>query len=223
MPKLPVSSAIGAPDAFTHGRLQAAGAKDAELSSQYGKESDLADQKMQYNTDARKVLESAEVGPSSEWLTENRARLLEWGVPESLVPGSGAVTPTLELNKVLKQSALQGARQIFGSRMTQNEVQLQHEQLSPSPSMTRDAIKSLMRQDDIKQMYAKQRADDYGKYIQAKGDPLRFESWYSKTHPLTEFAQQQEGATAEAPKPAAAHQFTPDEIQAEMKRRGLSR
>lgn len=199
MPKLPISSSIGAPDAFTEGRLKAAGAKDAELSSQYGQEANLADQKMQYNTDARAVLGSAEVGPASEWLTENRSRLKEWGVPESLIPGSDKVTPTLELNKVLKQSALQGARQVFGSRMTQNEVQLQTEKLSPSPEMTKEAILSLLKQDDIKQAYAKQRADDYGKYISNHGDPLKFESWYSKNFPLTEFAKQHAGeVSAEA-------------------------
>jgi len=203
MPKLPVSNAIGAPDAFTEGRLKAAGTKDAELSSQYGQEANLADQKMQYNTDARSVLGNAEVGPSSEWLTENRSRLKEWGVPESLIPGSGTVTPTLELNKVLKQSALQGARQVFGSRMTQMEVKLQHEELSPSPSMTKDAILSLMKQDDIKQMYAKQRADDYGKYISNHGDPLKFESWYSKNFPLTDFAKQHAEAAQTAAPPDA--------------------
>lgn len=210
MPKLPVSNSIGAPDAFTEGRLKAAGSKDAELSSQYGQESNLADQKMQYNTDARAVLDKAEVGPSSEWLTENRSRLKEWGVPESLIPGSESVTPTLELNKVLKQSALQGARQVFGSRMTQMEVKLQHEELSPSPSMTKDAILSLMKQDDVKQQYAKQRADDYGKYISNHGDPLKFESWYSKNFPLTDFAKQHaEAGPAVAPATPTAPQVSP--------------
>lgn len=198
-PKLPVSKALGAPDAFTEGRLKAAGAKDAELSSQYGKEADLADQKLQYNAEAVKALPAAETGPMSEWMTENRAKLLEWGVPESIIPGSGKVTPTMELNKNLKQSALQGARAIFGSRMTQMEVRLQHEELSPSTSMTKDAISSLMQQDNIKQQYAKQRAEDYGKYVQKGGDPLRFESWYSKTFPLTKYAQQH-AQTVETPK-----------------------
>lgn len=188
MPKLPVSKALGAPDAFTEGRLKAAGAKDAELSSQYGKEADLADQKLQYNAEAVKALPAAETGPMSEWMTENRAKLLEWGVPESMIPGSGKLTPTMELNKNLKQSALQGARAIFGSRMTQMEVRLQHEELSPSTSMTKDAITSLMRQDNIKQQYAKQRAEDYGKFISHGGDPLKFESWYSTRYPLTRFA-----------------------------------
>lgn len=188
MPKLPVSTSLGAPDEFTKGRLQEAGKKDAELSTQYGKEADLADQKLQYNSEALKALPGAEVGPSSSWMTEHRANFLEWGVPESLIPGSGKTTNTMELNKNLKQSALQGARSIFGSRMTQMEVKLQHDELSPSTSMTKDAIASLMQQDNIKQQYAKQRSQDYGKYVQSGGDPLRFESWYSKTFPLTQYA-----------------------------------
>lgn len=217
MPRLPISSATGAPDAYTEGRLKAAGAKDAELSSQYGKEADLADQKLQYNVDARKLLETSELGPSSEWMTENRAKLLEWGVPESVIPGSGKVTDTMELNKYLKQSALQGARQIFGSRMTQMEVKLQHEELSPSTSMTKDAIASLMRTDDIKQQYAKQRAEDYGQYIANHGDPLRFESWYAKNFPLTKFAENaaksQPAATATAAKASPVKQAPPAALQ----------
>lgn len=188
MPKLAVSRAIGAPDAFTEGTLRAAGTKNAELASKYGTEADLADQKLQYNVEALKALPAAETGPLSEWMTENRAKLLELGVSPNLIPGSGKITPTQELNKNLKQSALQGARAIFGSRMTQMEVRLQHEELSPSTSMTHDAIASLMQQDTIKQQYAKQRSQDYGKYVQSGGDPLRFESWYAKTFPLTTFA-----------------------------------
>jgi hypothetical protein len=190
-PILPISSAIGAPDEFTKGVLQEAGKKHAELASKYGAESDLADQKLEYNQEARKAIGNAELGPSSEWMTENRAKLAEWGIPDSLIPGAGKVTDTMKLNKQLKQSALQGARQIFGSRMTQMEVRLQHEELSPSTSMTKDAIESLMQQDDIKQMYAKQRAQDYGEYVQAGKDPLRFEGWYSKQYPLTKFAAKQ--------------------------------
>lgn len=223
MPKLPISSSVGAPDEFTKGRLQAAGAKDAALSTQYGEEANLADQKLQYNAESRKALPNAEVGPMSEWLTNNRSRLIEMGIPDKLIPGDGSVTPTLELNKNLKNAALQGAKQTFGARMTQNEVMLQHEELSPSTSMTRDAIASLMAQDDIKQQYAKQRAEDYGKYVQQGGDPLRFESWYSKTFPLTAFAQARAPAAAAPPGRATptstAHSAT--DLEAEMRRRGL--
>lgn len=187
MPKLPIGQGIGAPDAFSSGRLQEAGKKDAELSSKYGTEADLADQKLQYNAQASQALPNAEVGPLSEWLTHNRQALIELGVPPGLVPSSGTVTPTLELNKNLANAALQSGRAIF-PRLTQMETKMLKEEMSPSPTMTRDAIASLIQQDNIKQQYAKQRSQDYGQYIQNKGDPLRFESWYAKNFPLTRFA-----------------------------------
>lgn len=205
VPKLNIPRTPGqTTDTFHQQLLKDAASKHAELVNKYGSEADLADQKLQYNSESRKALSGAEVGPASEWLTENRAKLLEWGVPKSLIPGSGTITPTMELNKNLKQSALQGARAIFGSRMTQMEVRLQHEELSPSTSMTRDAIESLMHQDDIKQMYAKQRSRDYDKYVEMGGNPMRFETWYSSRNPLTQYAQHFD-----------------EDLGAEMRRRGL--
>lgn len=227
MPKLPVSSALGAPNEFVKGRLQEAGKKDAELSSKYGAEADLADQKQQYNAQAISVLPSSETGPLSSWLTENRAALIEGGMPAGLIPSSGKVAPTLELNKYLKNAALQGARQIYGSRMTQMEVKLQTDEMSPSSSMTRDAIASLIQQDNIRNGYSKQRAQHYGQFIQSGGDPLRFESWYANKFPLTAYAK----ATLSGPAPGSTpaptevakvrQKFTAEEIQAELKRRRL--
>lgn len=235
VPKLKVSNAVGAPDAFTEGTLKAAGEKHAALSTLYGEQSDLADQKLAYNAEARKALPAAEVGPMSEWISENRAKLKELGVPEKLIPGSGTITPTIELNKYLTNAALQGAKATFGARMTQNEVKLQTEEMSPSTSMTRDAIASLINQDDVKNQYQKQRSTDYGKYIDQKGDPLKFESWYSKNFPLTSYAQAQGKTQGAAPTDTApvirpgqktsgattAAGPTPDALKAEMIRRGL--
>jgi hypothetical protein len=191
IPKLQVPSTPGSTtDAFHQKLLTDAAARHSELTEKFGNEADLADQKMQYNAQAMKYLAGAETGPSSNWLTEHRANLKEWGVPDSLIPGSGTVTDTMELNKNLKQSALQGARSIFGSRMTQMEVKLQHDELSPSTSMTKDAIASLIQQDNIKAGYAKQRANDYGQYVQSGGDPMQFERYYASKRPLTRFAAQ---------------------------------
>ncbi len=191
VPKLAVPNTPGqTTDTFHQTLLKDAAARHSALTDQFGKEADLADQKMQYNAQALKYLQTAEVGPSSGWLTEHRANLKEWGVPDSLIPGAGKVTDTQELNKNLKQSALQGARAIFGSRMTQMEVKLQHDELSPSTSMTKDAIGSLIQQDNIKAGYAKQRANDYGEYVQAGGDPMQFERYYATKRPLSRFAAQ---------------------------------
>lgn len=191
VPKLQVPSTPGSTtDAFHQKLLTDAAARHSELTEKFGNEADLADQKLQYNAQAMKYLAGAETGPSSNWLTEHRANLQEWGVPDALIPGSGKTTDTMELNKNLKQSALQGARSIFGSRMTQMEVKLQHDELSPSTSMTKDAIGSLVQQDNIKANYAKQRANDYGQYVTAGGDPMQFERYYASKRPLTRFAAQ---------------------------------
>lgn len=191
VPKLAVPNTPGqTTDTFHQTLLKDAAARHSALTDQFGKEADLADQKMQYNAQALKYLKTAEVGPSSGWLTEHRANLKEWGVPDALIPGVGKTTDTMELNKNLKQSALQGARAIFGSRMTQMEVKLQHDELSPSTSMTKDAIGSLIQQDNIKAGYAKQRANDYGQYVQAGGDPMQFERYYATKRPLSRYAAQ---------------------------------
>jgi hypothetical protein len=73
--------------------------------------------------------------------------------------------------------------------MTANEVMLQKNEASPSVATSKDAIRSLISQDNARNAYFKQRAADYGKYIQNGGDPNRFESWYSTKFPLQAFAQ----------------------------------
>jgi hypothetical protein len=189
VPKLQVPGGTGAPDTFVQNVLKGAAEKHQELVTKLGSEADLADQKMNYNREALKALPTAEVGPVSHFLTENRAKLMEWGLPSSMIPGSGSVTPTFELNKNLLNSALQGAKQTYGARMTGNEVMLQKNEASPSVATSQAAIRSLISQDNARNAYFKQRAQDYGQYQSAGGDPNRFESWYASKFPLQSFAQ----------------------------------
>ena len=211
VPKLPIPNTPGqSTDTFHQKLLENAAAKHAELQNTYGQQSDLADQKLQYNAEALKALPNAEVGPLSDWLTTNRQRLLELGMPEGLIPSSGTVTPTLELNKNLLNTALQGARSIYGSRMTQNEVKLQTEEMSPGVSMTRDAIGSLIQQDNIRNGYAKQRASDYQTYVAKGGDPMQFEQWYASKRPLQRFAAQSQTPAAAIQRLQQQPQLLPD-------------
>jgi hypothetical protein len=198
VPQLNIPSTPGqASDEYTMARLKDAAAKHSELVNTYGQEAKLADQQINYNNEALKALPSASVGPMSEWLTNNRSRLLEMGVPANLIPASGTVTSSLELNKYLLNSALQGARTIYGNRMTQNEVKLQTEDMSPSSHMTADAIKSLIDQNNVQAQYTKQRAQDYNTYVnQYHGDPQQFEQWYAAKRPLTRFVSQQQTPSA---------------------------
>jgi len=189
IPKLQIPNTPGqTTDTYHQGLLTNAVGKAKELSDQFGNEAVLANQQMQYNNEAAKALPSADVGPLSEWMTTNRAKLLQLGVPPSMIPESGTVTPTLELNKYLKNAALQGAKQLYGARMTQNEVRLQTEEMSPSASMTRDAINSLIQQGNMQSKYLLQRGKDFQMYMAKGGDPGQFESWYSNARPLTRYA-----------------------------------
>lgn len=192
VPKLKIPNTPGqTSDAYTMGNLEEASKKKAQLVDENGEAASLANQQLQYNREALQALPNAEVGPMSEWLTTNRQRLIELGVPSSVIPSSGTVTPTLALNKYLLNAALQGARQIYGSRMTQNEVKLQTEEMSPSAHMTADAIRSLVQQNDVLAQYSVQRNADLQRYLNAGGDPQQFEAWYNSRRPITEFAAMQ--------------------------------
>ncbi len=92
--------------------------------------------------------------------------------------------------KQLTNAALQGARSTFGTRMTQNEVNLQKDEMSPNPGMTRDALASLINQAKMKAAYSIQQDKDYSDYHAQNGDPNRFESQYNVMRPITRFSAQ---------------------------------
>lgn len=194
VPKLNVPQNTGEADFFTQGRLRAAGEADIKLSSELGEDAATADQQLEYNREAMRELPTAEAGPMSNMLTHFRSAFIELGVPEGLIPKGGSVVPTQELNKSLKNAALQGARELYGSRMTQTEVKLQTEEMSPSSSMMKDAISSLIKQNNIRLMYSKAKAADYQVYRDHGGDPTRYDSWYATTFPIQKFAQAAEKA-----------------------------
>lgn len=174
------------------GRIANAVAADKPLSATLEHESQIAGQKLAYNEEAMKHLSGAEVGPLSDWLTQHRSMLMELGVPENLIPKSGTVTPTLELNKALKNAALQSARLTF-PKLTEKETFLQTNEMSPSAHMTAAAISSLIQQENIKAQYSIKMAQDYGKYVNIGGNPQNFTSWYTGKDgfPLTRFSSQQ--------------------------------
>lgn len=192
IPKLPSPDGLGV-NPIIKGRIDNAIAHDKVYGPELDKQASLANQRLEYNSEALRHLPNAEVGPMSEWLTKHRSGLIEAGIPESLIPKSGTVTPTLELNKALTNAALQGARDNF-PRLTENEVFLQKHEMSASASMTAAAIKSLVNQDNIKAKYTVQMNHDYNKYVNNGGDPRQFVSWYTDPKngfPLTRFAAQQ--------------------------------
>lgn len=205
VPKMVIPSGVGAPGAYSEAIQKGSAEKAMTLREQYGKEADLADQKVALNREAMKVLSQAEVGPLSDKLTKWRGILKELGVPDGLISGE-KVEATQELKKYLVNNAIQGARQLYGARMTQQEVAMQKEEANPSDAMTEKAIRELVRFQNLQNEYSKKRAQDFDTYLSKGGDPLRFESWYTSKFPLSGFVQQP----------------TREEILAEMKRRGIS-
>lgn len=169
--------------------IDSAAKKHQELVDKYGEASALAVQSNQYYDQALKHLPAAETGPMSEYLTKNRGFLME--MAPSLKPylGGDKVSPTLELNKALVNAGLMGAKAKFG-RITQGEVMLQKDEMSPSAKMTHDAIANLIHQQQIMNGYATQQDKDYNEYHAAGGDPNRFESQYNVRRPITRFASQ---------------------------------
>jgi hypothetical protein len=191
IPKMQIPTTPGqTTDAYQQKIIDSAAAKHQELVNKYGEQSAAGTQQLEYLTEAEKALPNAEVGPMSEWLTHNRGMLVQQFPQLAGALGGDKVTPTLELNKQLTNAALQGARSTFGTRMTQNEVNLQKDEMSPNPGMTRDALASLINQAKMKAAYSIQQDKDYSDYHAQNGDPNRFESQYNVMRPITRFSAQ---------------------------------
>jgi hypothetical protein len=191
IPKMVVPSSPGqTSNDYQKAVTTSAAKKHQELVDKFGDQSAAGVQQLEYLTEAEKALPKAEVGPMTEYLTHNRGLLIQAFPSLAGALGGEKVTPTLELNKQLTNAALQGARTTFGSRMTQNEVKLQTEEMSPSVEMTHDALVSLIHQAKMKAAYGIQQDKDYGDYHAQNGDPNRFESQYNVRRPITRFAAQ---------------------------------
>ncbi len=165
--------------------LQAKQAENANtLGQKFGTQADMSSQRLAYNQQALELLNTSATGP----LALQSAQLKNWLVSSNLVPESAFKHPpsdTIALNKDLLNAAAEKAKQRYGSRMTQSEVMLQIKQGAPNVDMTKAAIKYLLDSDNAMAQYHTQQSNDYGKYIQQGGDPMRFEGWYARNFPMS--------------------------------------
>jgi hypothetical protein len=101
----------------------------------------------------------------------------------------GDPNKTAVVIKNLGNSALQGARLAYGSRMSTTEVVLQLERLSANADQPAGAIKSLIKEGQAMAQYD----SDTGKlaplYLHSGGDPIQFESWQATHHNRGQFIQ----------------------------------
>jgi hypothetical protein len=191
VPKLPIPNTPGSTtDTFHQKLLSDAAAKHEELVNKYGSEADLADARIAFNKEALGVLQGAETGPLSDELTKLRAKAQELGVPASWIPGSDSVGDTQLLKKFALRNPLLNLKPTFGGRPAASEFNVLKEEASPSPTMLKPVFARLVQLDNQQAEYTKQRAQDYGTYIEKGGDPMRYESWYANKKPLASYFAQ---------------------------------
>jgi hypothetical protein len=184
-PKINIPNTPGqSTDAYHQKILDKAAEKHIELADKYGSEADLADQRIAFNKEALKVLQGAETGPLSDQITHLSAKAQELGIQLPWLPDQKTVENTQELKKFLLRNPLLSLKPTFGGRPAASEFQVLANEASPSPAMLKSTIQRLVELDTQQAGYVKQRATDYGLYQQHGGDPTRFESYYSNTHPF---------------------------------------
>jgi hypothetical protein len=124
----------------------------------------------------------------------------------SRVWGGVNATNYAEVAKYLGNAALQGAKQQYGARMTQSEVQLQLNELSPSTHMTDDAITKLLATNSKSLQYTIQSGQLTRKYLGAGGDPQQFAEWREQYWPRSKTINEQ-ATPGQQPSAPAAPQY----------------
>lgn len=191
IPKLPIPKTPGSTsDTFHQKLLGDAASKHEELVNKYGSEADLADARIAFNKEALGVLNGAETGPMSDEMTKLRAKAMELGISPSWIPGSDSVANTQLLKKFALRNPLLNLKPTFGGRPAASEFNVLKEEASPSPTMLKPVYARLVQLDNQQAEYTKQRAQDYGTYIEKGGDPMRYESWYANKKPLANYFAQ---------------------------------
>lgn len=110
--------------------------------------------------------------------------------------GSVDATNYQEAAKYLGNAAIQAGKGNFGKGMTQNDVSLQKDELSPSVHMTDAALKDLIGAGIKNTQYTLDSGKRVGQYLASGKDPQRFAEW-NDTH----FNR---SATVNGPAPAAS-------------------
>lgn len=182
MPKMPQPGGIGQ-STFNENMQKGAAETASKLSEKYGASADSANQRLALNKQALDLVETASTGAGASMLAPVQNALVSMGVPESVF--NHPVSDTVALQKDLVNAATAKAKQQFGARITQSEVNLMLSRGSPNVDMPKAAIRYLLQSDNATANYQIQQANDLGKYIQNNGDPYRFEGWYSQKFPLS--------------------------------------
>ena len=119
-----------------------------------------------------------------------------------LLGGGPKSTDYAELAKYLGNAALAGAKSMYGAKMTQGEVRLQLEELSPSTHMTDDAINDLLDTNIKSAQYTISSARAVRPYLSSGNDPRSFNSWREQYWPRAESVNPKPAQTTTTKAPA---------------------
>lgn len=147
--------------------------KDSQTATQ------AASQALQYLSAAQAVLDSGGRVPSG--LTASAQNLISRALQG--VGGGSYATKYQEIAKFLSNAALQNARALYGSRMTQTEVRLQLEEMNPNVEMTPTALRALVTDNMRQAQYTLQSARRVRPYLAAGNDPQSFSEWNQQYWP----------------------------------------
>jgi hypothetical protein len=136
-----------------------------------------AAQSMQYMQAAKAILDSKQ-DPSTGAYGALIAKA------SALMPGTHVdATNYAEVAKYLGNAALAQAKGIYGARMTQSEVGLQLNELSPSTKMPDSAIRDLLDTNIRSAAYTINAARKSKLYLASGGDPQKYSDWLEQYYP----------------------------------------
>jgi hypothetical protein len=135
-----------------------------------------AAQSLTYNKAAKAIMDSkgATVGAYGGLMSQ---------ASKYLPLGNVDATNYQEVAKYLGNAALAAAKGTYGAKMTQSEVGLQLNELSPSTHMTADAINDLLGENIRNAQYTVDSGKRAEKFLAAGNDPRRFKVWNEKYFP----------------------------------------
>lgn len=185
IPKVPTVGGIGQ-TTYGKGVAEQRAGMVQETAKELANAASTGNARLSYIDQAIKALPNASTGPGAMNVAGLQKLLIErFNMDPDVLKdvANGNADATAVLNKNLLNFATQSASALYGKKMTQGEVKLQIEQASPNTDMTHGAIAYLLAAEKARAQRDVQKATDYGRYINAGGDPLQFEGWHSNAFP----------------------------------------
>lgn len=132
--------------------------------------------KLANNKKLLEILPSVTTGPVAEQLAKGKNLLHQMG-------WSGADPSNFqELQKIMQQSALESAKQVYGNRITNADL-MTLPMWTPSASMADNALRVIVGMDNIQQQRNLQKQTVYNEYRNQGGDLNQFPSYFNQNYP----------------------------------------